>query len=55
MMLLSGPILTKFHIGPSVKGELEIYFNGHASMTKMAATPIDVENHLKTSSEPRKH
>ena len=44
---LPGPIFTKFHVEPSVKGELKMCFNGHASMTKMATIPIDVENCLK--------
>ena len=44
---LLGPIFTKFYVGPSAKGELKFCFNDHASGTKMAAIPIDVENHLK--------
>ena len=44
----SGPIFTKFHVEPSVKGALIMYFHVHTSLTKMTAILIDVENHLKT-------
>ena len=31
---------------PTVTGELKICLNGHASLTKMAAMPIDIKKHL---------
>ena len=45
--LKSGSISTKFHVEPSVKGELKICINGNALMIKMATTPIDVEKPFK--------
>ena len=47
LKLLPGPVFTKVHVEPSIKGESKICFNGHASVTKITAIPIDVENHLK--------
>ena len=49
------PTFTKFPVKPSVKGDLKICFSGYASVTKIVDIPIDVENHSKFSTEPRKH
>ena len=40
-------MFTKFHVKPSVRGDLKIYLNGRISVFKMVAIPKDVENHLK--------
>ena len=36
----AGPILTRFHMGPSVEGMLTICSNCSAPLNKMAAMPI---------------
>ena len=43
LKLLSGLIFIKFHVEPSVKGELKICLDGHVSVTKMVAITIDNE------------
>ena len=35
-----GPFFLKFHMEPSVKGELKSYYNGHDPLSKIVAMPI---------------
>ena len=37
-----------FHVEASVKGDLKVCLGDHVSVTKMAALPIHVENHIKS-------
>ena len=45
--IIARAIFHQFHVMPSVKRDLKICLSDHASITNMAAIPIDVENHLK--------
>ena len=51
LKFLPEPNFTTFHVKLSIKGELKVRLNDHASVTKMASVTIDFKNHLKFSLE----